>query len=151
MPPASAQSEHIQLSSLGNEAGVRLFQRMIVTGASLAEARHLAATSEFRDAVKLATRLELAKKQFGGIQNVPQEVHVAAILGEAVFYTDNGDGTFSTNIGVDCSTLTARCQIALNDLRQILADFRMSSIGCGLLQREQFKLTVENLTTYLAR
>ncbi len=95
---------------------------MIVTGASLAEARRLAATPEFRDAVKLATRLELAKKQFGGIQNVLQEVHVATILGEAVFYTDNGAGTFSTNIGVDCSTLTARCQIALDQLGQILAD-----------------------------
>jgi len=115
---------------------------MIVTGASLAEARRLAATPEFRDAVKLATRLELAKKQFGGIQNVLQEVHVAAILGEAVFYTDNGAGTFSTNIGVDCSTLTARCQIALDQLGQILADpadlAKQSQLVCWCVCRDIF-------------
>ena len=101
------------------DAATRIYRRMIANGMSSRDARALAATPEFREAARLNGVLAEAKQRFGE-GNVPQELFLAAIMGENIVYTELEDGTFETKIGIVCPVFGTRCEIALSDLKRLL-------------------------------
>ncbi len=131
----------------------QMYRRMLANGFSSSEAQALANTEEFRTAVRSASILAEARKVYGD-GPMPEEIYLAAVMGESILYVQNDDGTISANVSIACNT-SGRCSVALSNLmtmlddpaaRQRLYDYMDSTLGylATLFSRETFIDGVES-------